>query len=442
MCIRDRYSSALGSAATQQLLSKYPTDWFVTGNFGNGLVYDKRDLGLSLYSTNYMTWLAGSQSNILFMQTSPATWEQKSFAAQADNEIRYLAPAQWAARMQFSTQPRVTSTAPDDQSVFVAAFSERCDAAHAPCALDLASRPLGGCMVFVIVVSLSPDPVQYRSTVSIPEFCKCPATVMGDHPFRPRTPRAITGGQVSGIVQGGSVDIVRLNCSEVGVLPSLPQLSPNLVRDGSFEAGDKAPHAHWLYNGVFRSWAYSSAVGENPIAPPPGSAAMVPLGTIRPDFGARVHGRRSAMVLNNDVRNVTVMLQLDLVLSGARYEFCVFAKCASVDGSLNLTFRLEKQKPKHDKAQWSLEEATAVIGAGKALPEFQQLCTRSVSYTHLRAHETPEHLVCRLLLEKKKKNTHNENPTLFLSTVSFSYFITLCFTHFLKILCITTVPKL
>ena len=28
-----------------------------------------------------------------------------------------------------------------------------------------------------------------------------------------------------------------------------------------------------------------------------------------------------------------------------------------------------------------------------------------VSYTHLRAHETPEHLVCRLLLEKKKKTT-------------------------------------
>src|SRR5678816_3979164 len=27
---------------------------------------------------------------------------------------------------------------------------------------------------------------------------------------------------------------------------------------------------------------------------------------------------------------------------------------------------------------------------------------KSVSYTHLRAHETPEHLVCRLLLEKKK----------------------------------------
>src|SRR5674536_381328 len=30
----------------------------------------------------------------------------------------------------------------------------------------------------------------------------------------------------------------------------------------------------------------------------------------------------------------------------------------------------------------------------------------TVSYTHLRAHETPEHLVCRLLLEKKKITPH------------------------------------
>ena len=29
----------------------------------------------------------------------------------------------------------------------------------------------------------------------------------------------------------------------------------------------------------------------------------------------------------------------------------------------------------------------------------------AVPYNHLRAHETPEHLVCRLLLEKKKKTT-------------------------------------
>src|SRR5678815_981244 len=30
---------------------------------------------------------------------------------------------------------------------------------------------------------------------------------------------------------------------------------------------------------------------------------------------------------------------------------------------------------------------------------------RQMSYTHLRAHETPEHLVCRLLLEKKKNHS-------------------------------------
>ena len=31
-------------------------------------------------------------------------------------------------------------------------------------------------------------------------------------------------------------------------------------------------------------------------------------------------------------------------------------------------------------------------------------CACAVSYTHLRAHETGRNLVCRLLLEKKKKN--------------------------------------
>ena len=43
----------------------------------------------------------------------------------------------------------------------------------------------------------------------------------------------------------------------------------------------------------------------------------------------------------------------------------------------------------------------------KSCPQRRGICTRvytttPVSYTHLRAHETPEHLVCRLLLEKKK----------------------------------------
>src|SRR5674536_124770 len=42
-----------------------------------------------------------------------------------------------------------------------------------------------------------------------------------------------------------------------------------------------------------------------------------------------------------------------------------------------------------------------VLATGRSSPITGWL--RAVSYTHLRAHETPEHLVCRLLLEKKKK---------------------------------------
>ena len=34
----------------------------------------------------------------------------------------------------------------------------------------------------------------------------------------------------------------------------------------------------------------------------------------------------------------------------------------------------------------------------------------AVSYTHLRAHETGRNLVCRLLLEKKKKRKKQWNP--------------------------------
>eukprot|EP00658_Telonema_sp_P-2_P023669 TRINITY_DN1948_c0_g1_i8.p1 TRINITY_DN1948_c0_g1~~TRINITY_DN1948_c0_g1_i8.p1 ORF type:complete len:113 (-),score=18.81 TRINITY_DN1948_c0_g1_i8:42-380(-) len=44
-----------------------------------------------------------------------------------------------------------------------------------------------------------------------------------------------------------------------------------------------------------------------------------------------------------------------------------------------------------------------------AVMDEEQYSRPSVSYTHLRAHETPEHLVCRLLLEKKKKKKRKTN---------------------------------
>ena len=49
-----------------------------------------------------------------------------------------------------------------------------------------------------------------------------------------------------------------------------------------------------------------------------------------------------------------------------------------------------------------IEARSASVGAYEAQKDFQVGAT-PVSYTHLRAHETKANLVCRLLLEKKKK---------------------------------------
>ena len=42
------------------------------------------------------------------------------------------------------------------------------------------------------------------------------------------------------------------------------------------------------------------------------------------------------------------------------------------------------------------------IDVERYLEKSSYLINKAVSYTHLRAHETTLHLVCRLLLEKKK----------------------------------------
>ena len=51
-------------------------------------------------------------------------------------------------------------------------------------------------------------------------------------------------------------------------------------------------------------------------------------------------------------------------------------------------------------------EVTSLKLGDQVVSAFTTACG-PVSYTHLRAHETPEHLVCRLLLEKKKTRTTN-----------------------------------
>ena len=61
-----------------------------------------------------------------------------------------------------------------------------------------------------------------------------------------------------------------------------------------------------------------------------------------------------------------------------------------------------------EKWQESIMQGVAlciiVIGVQMAFKSENIMVVISVSYTHLRAHETAANLVCRLLLEKKKKN--------------------------------------
>ena len=79
-----------------------------------------------------------------------------------------------------------------------------------------------------------------------------------------------------------------------------------------------------------------------------------------------------------------------------------------IPGHLNMVRyyvgQLTKELPESIREAWLqwAEAAALWHDLGKFSEEFQRhICP--VSYTHLRAHETRHDLVCRLLLEKKKK---------------------------------------
>eukprot|EP00831_Metopus_contortus_P037612 TRINITY_DN29636_c0_g1_i1.p2 TRINITY_DN29636_c0_g1~~TRINITY_DN29636_c0_g1_i1.p2 ORF type:complete len:126 (-),score=4.42 TRINITY_DN29636_c0_g1_i1:1-378(-) len=70
--------------------------------------------------------------------------------------------------------------------------------------------------------------------------------------------------------------------------------------------------------------------------------------------------------------------------------------------STSLAFHyVQSNKAIEMRAMIPIKSATMTINAIQTLPT-------PVSYTHLRAHETSLHLVCRLLLEKKKKTNSQQ----------------------------------
>src|SRR5678816_3510194 len=91
--------------------------------------------------------------------------------------------------------------------------------------------------------------------------------------------------------------------------------------------------------------------------------------------------------------------QVASLIGAAETSEIVFTSCGSESDNWAIRGALATQPDKKHLVTTQVEhEAVRNL--------CQQLETQgyeAVSYTHLRAHETPEHLVCRLLLEKKKK---------------------------------------
>src|SRR5665811_2521717 len=74
--------------------------------------------------------------------------------------------------------------------------------------------------------------------------------------------------------------------------------------------------------------------------------------------------------------------------------------CINVQGSLGIHFLVPLRS-----LRCALSNDVSYVPIRLTLGHKNNIIT-SVSYTHLRAHETVLDLVCRLLLEKKKKKNH------------------------------------
>ena len=92
-------------------------------------------------------------------------------------------------------------------------------------------------------------------------------------------------------------------------------------------------------------------------------------------------------------------LPKSIILLGGGYKSCEFAHFFSAMGvKVSIIQRNVRLLPEQEPEIGYVVE--------KKLGEHVSISTGPVSYTHLRAHETVLDLVCRLLLEKKNKQTN------------------------------------
>src|SRR5678815_2010690 len=95
-------------------------------------------------------------------------------------------------------------------------------------------------------------------------------------------------------------------------------------------------------------------------------------------------------------------IDMSIVQRAKRGDRAAFAALVDFYYARSLRFAVHMLGNGQDAEEAVQDTFVRVHGALHRYDEFDRFESWPVSYTHLRAHETPEHLVCRLLLEKKK----------------------------------------
>eukprot|EP00658_Telonema_sp_P-2_P078380 TRINITY_DN7322_c0_g1_i4.p1 TRINITY_DN7322_c0_g1~~TRINITY_DN7322_c0_g1_i4.p1 ORF type:complete len:393 (+),score=85.33 TRINITY_DN7322_c0_g1_i4:167-1345(+) len=145
----------------------------------------------------------------------------------------------------------------------------------------------------------------------------------------------------------------------------------------------------------------------------PGKLDLLPVGgagaCVCPE-APKPFGQASGLLVYNPVANQSADVGTGAV--GFQPQKCAPFPATVLNEQRNPTCDIRH----YQGGQWACHHMWSLLDADQPIPWSNQPLVfhhkyrfwvqpfTPVSYTHLRAHETPEHLVCRLLLEKKKKN--------------------------------------
>eukprot|EP00658_Telonema_sp_P-2_P032529 TRINITY_DN24067_c0_g2_i1.p1 TRINITY_DN24067_c0_g2~~TRINITY_DN24067_c0_g2_i1.p1 ORF type:complete len:180 (+),score=52.82 TRINITY_DN24067_c0_g2_i1:155-694(+) len=146
-------------------------------------------------------------------------------------------------------------------------------------------------------------------------------------------------------------------------------------------------------------------------------AVMIPftisaMSTVVPNARASHVMEQGGEVLVRSMAYVLLVSMYGCVGLGAFYYYTLFLPFIAPGGPASLQWWLHVACSMYGLCKGNWDFVCCVFGSPNqwrwemnGCPPGSNPDPDPVSYTHLRAHETPEHLVCRLLLEKKKKNT-------------------------------------